>query len=49
MKYYCTAKHCVWRFKENGRYACMFPGDICPKGKCISKEEAEKQEKEDEP
>lgn len=48
MKYYCTAKYCVWRLKEGGRFACIFPGDICPKGKCISKEK-ESEEQEDKP
>ena len=50
MKYYCTAEHCVWRFRDGDRFVCMFPGDVCPKGKCISKEkESEEHEKEDKP
>ena len=41
MKYYCLAEYCVWRFREKNRFACMFPGEICPKGKCMDREEKE--------
>ena len=37
MKYYCMAEYCVWRFRDRNRFACMFPGDICPKGICVGR------------
>lgn len=49
MKYYCTAEYCVWRLKEGERFVCMFPGNICPKGKCISREKETEEQEEDKP